>query len=233
LTLSTATAYDFSGDPIEANGRFLRRLGEVRQMTRALGLVIVSIAALGLIVFSNCGMRPPKDFHEAADVEDVDLDPIPDKPEPPEPTDAGVDPDGGPSEPPPDSERAELPVAVGLVAVPTLTVADLLGKTREEVESLLAPIGPEDPENPEGWIRYSDHLKLLFAEETVTELIQEVPEGKSCVDAARWIGFPDPAEPVQAADSCRWPDDDDAHELADGVGGELPRSGLFHAWAEK
>jgi hypothetical protein len=202
-------------------------------MKNELRTAIALIAASSLVATASCGMRPPKDFHEAADVEDVDLDPIPEAPEPAEPSDAGVDPDAGTKGPPPDSELAELPVAVGLAAVPTLTVADLLGKSRENVESLLDPIGPDDPENPEGWIRFSDHLKLLFVEDVVSELIQEVPEGKSCVDAAKWLGFGSPAEPIQTGDSCRWPDDDKAHALADGVGGELQTSGLFHAWTAK
>lgn len=198
-------------------------------MTMTSRTAIALIAALGLLAIAGCGMRPPPDFHEAADVDDVNLDPMPDPPEPAEPTDAGVDPDAG-TAPPPDTELAELPVAVGMTVIPTLTVSALLGKTRADVEALLDPIGPEDPEDPEGWIRYSDHLKLLFAEEVVVELIQEVPEGKTCLEAARWLGFGDAEEPTQAADGCTW----SAGALGKGVGGKLPpKTGLFHAWKKK
>lgn len=194
---------------------------------------IALIALLVLAAAAGCGMRPPKDFHEAAEVEGVDLEPIPDVPAA-EPGDAGVDADGGAKGPPEDSELAELPVAIGLTAVPALTVADLLGKSRADVESLLDPIGPDDPENPEGWIRYSDHLKLLFSDDLVSELIQEVPEGKTCVAAARWLGFADAEEPVESDGSCKWPAGDDAHALGKGVAGELPqKTGLFHARTAK
>lgn len=199
-------------------------------MTKTSRAAIALIATISLLATTGCGMRPPPDFHEAADVDDVNLDPLPDPPEPAEPSDAGVDPDAGAETPPPDSELAELPVAMGMTAISTLTVSALLGKARADVEALLDPIGPDDPDVPEGWIRYSDHLKLLFEEEIVVELIQEVPEGKTCLESARWLGFADAEEPTEAADGCRW----SAGALGPGVGGELlQKTGLFRAWKKK
>jgi hypothetical protein len=205
-------------------------LDEVSYMKLTTRTALGLLAGLALVAATGCGMRPPADFHEAADVDDVNLDPMPEPPEPAAPTDAGVDPDAGEQAPPPDTELAELPVAVGMTAIPTLTVSALLGKTREDVEALLDPIGPEDPDDPEGWIRYSDHLKLKFAEEIVVELIQEVPEGKTCLEAARWLGFGDAKEPTEAADGCRWSEG----ALGPGTGGELlQKTGLFRAWKKK
>jgi hypothetical protein len=197
-------------------------------------LTIVTVTAVAVaLAAAGCGMRPPPDFHEAADVDNVDLDPLPDKPAEPAPGDGGVAPDGGTTADLPE-DRAELPVAVGMAAVPAIPVSAILGKTREEVESLIDPIGPDDEEQPEGWIRYSDHLKLLFVEEAVSELIQEIPEGKTCLEAALWLGFTAAKEPVQAADACRWPDNDAEHALGDGVGGELPlKTHLFRAWVKQ
>lgn len=190
-----------------------------RQSWRTGLLTLTTLTLLLTGPLLGCGMKPPPEYNDVAKSDPVDLTPL-DKAE----GDAGTDGDAAP-----EPSEGKLPVVAGLAAIPAIPIANFLGKSRDDIESLFAPLGPEDPANPAGWVRYTDHLKLLYVNEAVSELAQQVPSGLSCVEAAKWLGFTEVDEPSVSDDRCTWTGKP-GNALGAKIAGEVSvKAGLFHA----
>jgi hypothetical protein len=175
--------------------------------------IIAAAAAIGA-----CG-SPSREFKAVARADGLEVD-LP----PPAIAagDAGVDAGADPG--------AELgggfvPIAFGLAALPAMPIAQLLGMTRTDIETLLRPVGSDDVEKAAGWVRYSRHLRVRYEGDVAVELTQKVPAGLSCAAAATWIGFPGAGPAVETEERCDWPAGDAARALAEGVSGDLDRAG--------
>ena len=199
--------------------------------TIGLSVVVLCIAAVWAV---SCGMRPPREYHDVSNVENVDLSPLP---PPGENVDAGAldDADASPDGP----GMGTLSIGLPWAAVEAMPIAQLLGKTRAEIGSLQAPLKPETPaqkaeakrEAKEGWMRYTPNLRVRFDDADIAvEFEQQVPSELSCLDAAKWLGFANAAPPVDAPERCKWTDAKGDANLGDGAHGELDRkTSLFRA----
>jgi hypothetical protein len=182
---------------------------------------------------AGCGMRPPREYNDVSNADQVDLTPLP---PPAENVDAGPsdDVDASPDGP----GMGTLSIGLPWAAVPVMPIAELLGKTRKEIETLQAPVKPKTPEEKatakkeakEGWTRFTPNLKVRFDDDDIAiELEQQVPAGLSCLDAAKWLGFADAKLPVEAKERCTWTADG-ANALGNGARGEMVRkSSVFNA----
>jgi hypothetical protein len=195
-------------------------------------VVVLCAAALA----ASCGMRPPPEYHEVSNAETVDLTPMP---APVEDADAGAaDVEDG-DESPDGPGMGTLSIGLPLAAMPAITIAQVLGMARKDVEALQSPAKPETPEQKaeakrdakEGWVRLTSNLKVQFDDADVAIAFeQQVPAGLSCLDAAKWLGFADAAPPVDTPELCKWTDDKGDANLGGGAHGELDRkTSLFTA----
>ncbi len=105
-----------------------------------------------------------------------------------------------------------------LAPIPSMPISQLLGRTREHVETLFSPVGPEADA---GWARYNRHLVVRYEDDILVEMVQRVPGELTCLEAARWMGFGSAQPPIRRADRCVWPPESQRHRLGDGVSGEL------------
>ena len=180
-------------------------------------------------------MVPPREFHEAEKAENVDVNPMP--PSTAAEADAGAEveaPADGPN-------MGMLSVALPWSGVSGMPIAQILGKTRKEIESLKVPAEPASREEKAvlkadskiGWIRYTANLRVRFDDDDVAVAFeQQVPAGLSCEAAAKWLGFADAAPPEQTESKCSWTPQAGAGGLGNGIAGELERkSALFTATA--
>lgn len=192
--------------------------------------ILGAFAVVGAAWAVACGMVPPREFHEAAEAEGVDVRPLP----PPDGSreDAGVEPDASPDGP----NMGSLSVALPWAGISGMPIARVLGKTRDEISSLKAPAEPATPgdkaaakaEAKLGWTRFTANLKVRFDDDVAVEFEQRVPEELSCRDAARWLGFEEPAAPAEKGSKCAW----EKGGLGDGIEGKLDReTRLFTASA--
>jgi hypothetical protein len=192
-------------------------------------VVVLCAAALA----ASCGMRPPPEYHDASKAETVDLTPMP----PAEAADAGAAEDV--DEPPDGPGMGTLSIGLPLAAVPAITIAQVLGMARKDIEALQAPVKPETPEQKVeakrdaklGWVRLTSNLKVQFDDADIAIAFeQQVPAELSCLDAAKWLGFADAAPPIDAPELCKWTDAKGDANLGDGAHGELDRkTSLFTA----
>ena len=109
-----------------------------------------------------------------------------------------------------------------LAEIPSMPLSQLLGKARADVETLFRPA---EAGHAEGWVRYNDHLEVRYEQGRCVELIQLVPAGLGCRDAARWVGFGEAMAPVYQAKRCVWPPASLKHALGVGVSGDLTLDG--------
>lgn len=110
---------------------------------------------------------------------------------------------------------------------PAIPASQLLGQQRSALERQL-PAG-----SPQGaWHSYQDgSLRVRYQQGRATELMAYVPEGMTCRQAARWVGFPQATAPRLEPHRCTWPAADPRHHLGRGFSGELDRKKrLFHAY---
>jgi hypothetical protein len=114
-----------------------------------------------------------------------------------------------------------------LAVIPSMPLSQLLGKTRADIETLFRP---NEPGHADGWVRYNEHIEVLYEKQLCVELIQLVPGGLTCRAAASWMGFGKTMAPIYRADKCVWPADSLKHLLGPGVSGELVfQGGVFRA----
>jgi hypothetical protein len=201
--------------------------------SRIVGFSVVVLCAAAVWA-ASCGMRPPREYHDASKAENVDLTPMP---PPAEDADAGAEDaaDASPDGP----GMGTLSIGLPFAAVPAIAIAQLLGMARKDIESLQAPVKPETPEQKVeakrdaklGWTRFTPNLKVRFDDADVAIAIeQQVPAELSCQDAAKWLGFADAEAPVDAPERCTWTDEKGDANLGGGASGELDRkTSLFTA----
>ncbi len=206
-----------------------------RTLASIRGAIMVSAEAIGALAFlAGCGFVPPPEFHEVSDVDEIVLPESLGVPA----ADAGVtDASAGQPE---TAMAGNLQLGVGMTTIPAMPISDLLGKARDDIETLLAPVKPETRdekkarklEEKEGWIHYTEHLIVRFSnDEIAMEFVQQVPADLDCRDAAKWLGFGDAMAPKRNKDSCEWPQKSDKHLLGPGVHGKLTLEGaIFHAF---
>jgi hypothetical protein len=114
-----------------------------------------------------------------------------------------------------------------LTEIPSMPLSQLLGKVRADIETLFHPAAEG---HAEGWVRYNDHLEVRYEQGRCVELIQLVPAGLSCIEAARWVGFVGAMAPIYQAKRCVWPPASLKHSLGVGVSGDLALDGgIFRA----
>lgn len=204
-------------------------LSKKRLPMTALGIGAPAALAAGLVA-AACGMVPPPEYHVVAEAEtlEVDLGPI---------HDAGVlseeDSDAG-SQP----ETAVLELGVGLATIPAISLSELLGKQRESIEVILAPVEGETREERRalkeaeklGWVRYTEYLKIRYTDDDFAiEMVQKVPDDVNCPQAAIWMGFRGAKAPDEKDGVCTWADG----VLGDGLSGSLDEeSRMFTAVLE-
>jgi hypothetical protein len=197
-----------------------------------------AIVALCLVAgtwAAACGMVPPREYHEAEKAENVDVNPLPPPGE--ASADAGTEAEASPDGP----NMGTLPVGLPWSVVPAMTIAQVLGKTREEIEGLQAPVEAESREEKAalkeasklGWTRYTPNLRVRFDDaDLAVAFEQQVPSTLSCEAAAKWLGFDGAAAPEQTEPKCSWIPKSGAGGLGNGVAGELDRkTSLFTATA--
>jgi hypothetical protein len=196
-------------------------------------MVVVLCAAAALA--ASCGMRPPREYHEISKTENVDLSPMP---APVHDADAGAgeEVDASPDGP----GMGSLSIALPWAAVPAMPIAQLLGKSRKDVEALQAPVKPVTHEEKvaarkeakEGWTRYTANLRIRFDDADIAVAIeQQVPATLSCLDAAKWLGFAEAEPPVDGKERCTWTAEAGDNSLGGGASGELDRkSAMFKAF---
>jgi len=201
--------------------------------SRTVGLSVVVLCAAAVWA-ASCGMRPPREYNDVSKADNVDLSPLP---PPAEDVDAGAleDPDASPDGP----GMGTLSIGLPWAAVEAMPIAQLLGKTRKEIEALQAPVKPETPEQKaeakkdtkQGWVRFTANLRVQFDDADIAIAFeQQVPSDLSCLDAAKWLGFADAAPPVDAPERCKWTDAKGDSNLGNGACGELDRkTSLFTA----
>ncbi len=197
--------------------------------------VMVSAGAIGALAFlAGCGFVPPPEFNEVSELDEIVLPESMGAPS----ADAGVT---DASEAQPETAAAgNLQLGVGMTTIPAMPISELLGKARDDIETLLAPVKPETRdekkalklEKKEGWIHYTKHLKVRFSDDEIAiELVQQVPADLTCLDAAKWLGFDDAMAPKKNEDNCEWPQKSDKHLLGPGVHGKLIlNNASFHAF---
>lgn len=206
-----------------------------RTIVSARGAIMVSartISALALL--AGCGFVPPPEFHEVSDIDEIVLPESMGTPT----ADAGVT--DASAEQPETVTSGDLQLGVGMTTIPAMPISELLGKARADIETLLAPVKPEDRkekkarklEEKEGWIHYTEHLKVRFSEDDIAiELVQQVPADLTCLDAAKWLGFVDAMTPKKNKDNCEWPQKSVKHLLGPDVHGKLTlEDAMFYAF---
>ena len=179
------------------------------------------------LALAACGGLP-RDYNEVAEAERVEL-PVEEGEAPADENDAGVD-----AADDTDHEIGAAPLAVGMTTIPALPIARVLGKARDDIETLFTPVGADESEKEAGWVRYNQHLKVRYDEsDLAVELVHRVPEDLGCLEAARWLGFEDADPPERDEGSCVWPVGSDEHALAEDASGRLvPDAELFTARRE-
>ncbi len=101
---------------------------------------------------------------------------------------------------------------------PAMTAPDMLGQARSTLERSLS--GAKAAGN--GWVKYDSDLRVRYNKEKyASELTMLVPEGLSCLEAARWLGFSKAAAPLLKPHKCSWPAQDARHSLGPGNSGSL------------
>jgi hypothetical protein len=130
----------------------------------------------------------------------------------------------------PQDQEPKEPAVVSdeqLAPIPSMPISQLLGKIRADIETLFYP---SQPGHAAGWVRYNQHLEVRYDEQRCVELVQLVPGGLTCREAARWVGFGAAMAPIYRAEKCVWPPKSLKHLLGDGVSGELIlEGGMFRA----
>jgi hypothetical protein len=204
-------------------------------ISRATGVVsIVAVAAAAWA--ASCGMRPPREYHEASDAVAMDLAPMPASGG----ADAGSNEDDEADASPDGPGMGKLSIGLPWAAMPAVPIAALLGKSRTDIEALHHPTKPETKEQrilarreaKEGWTRYTANLRIRFDDTDIAvEIEQQVPATLSCQDAAKWLGFEDAEPPVDGKERCTWTDQAGDADLGGGAHGELDRKkSLFKAF---
>jgi hypothetical protein len=107
--------------------------------------------------------------------------------------------------------------------------SDLLGDPREVIERGLPEPRPVDGS---AWIAYGDDLQIRYEEGVATRIKARVPLGiDGCTDAARWMGFSRPRNPIVAGPRCTWGGVHLSNRLEKGFGGEYEAdTRWFRAW---
>jgi hypothetical protein len=123
-----------------------------------------------------------------------------------------------PSERPPTPGWAPVAGMSGVVIEgERMSYAQLLGLEREAIESVSSPTGSDRDGQ---WIHYGPDLRIAFEDGIAVRLRARTPQQFGCTEAARWMGFPLPRQPIVRSPRCQWPGHLIRHQLEKGYGGE-------------
>lgn len=101
---------------------------------------------------------------------------------------------------------------------------DALGMTKAKLNR-----SGEVQKKKKDWVFYSETLRVRFKDGKVAEVREKTPEGLSCKEAARWMGFKKAHTPILKPDRCIWPARSPEHGLGAGVSGTFRiHSHQFH-----
>ena len=105
--------------------------------------------------------------------------------------------------------------------------ADLLGDPREVIEAGLTP-----ESSKKDWVEYTDDLRIKYEDGMAVRMRARIPLSiRTCVEAARWMGFPLPRDAFVDGARCTWPGARVDHRLEKGYGGEFNyENRWFVAW---
>jgi hypothetical protein len=84
----------------------------------------------------------------------------------------------------------------------SMPIAQFLGKTRFDVETLMTP----QESLPSAWVRYTPDLWLQYQDEVVVAMKVKVSGSKTCEEAVRYLGFQVLADYYQNEGECIWPE---------------------------
>lgn len=195
-----------------------------KSITQAVPIICITYLA-------GCGFSPPKEYHNVERAIPADYQIEGNR------IDAGAEADSGESVAP--SSGGEIYLGVGLSAIQTLPLSQLLAKSQNTVEAIFVPVEPATKEEKNalkeaakaGWVKYSAHLRVRYLDNVAVEMEQRVPDGLSCIDAAKWLGFKNAKTPASEDNKeCKWPVDDTAHSLDKGIYGSMSKhNALFNA----
>ncbi len=119
---------------------------------------------------------------------------------------------------PPSSDLSQEEDFTGPLPALPLGTHEMLGKHRRAIEAHYPPV----EQLQEGWVQYSDTLRVRYKRGRAVELQKEVPEDFGCQDVAQWLGFEEARVPILKKTRCLWPHNSPRH----GLGARV--SGVFH-----
>ena len=105
------------------------------------------------------------------------------------------------------------------------SLRSLLGQRQAAVERHHRATGTRDG----GWVDYGSDLAVQYENGRAVRLRARVPAGMSCIDVARWAGYPSAGYPHRHRHSCEWPGISMRHRLSPRHAGALA-GGVLELW---